>query len=269
MTATISAPVASFPPRRAPGLLTEAEWEEKYGLKLSEHPQCFTRLPREAYDDLPGINASLAKEVVDKTAAHAKALFDPDREKVDNANFLHGNLAHCQALEWDCYDERYVVLPEDAPKRPTEKQLTPPKPGRNGVVNTATKAYAEWEEAQLREAWWLEFEQQFPCQEKISATDHAIGLRLANSILKHPALGPRFDRTDINRAGNEITLTWIDSLSGARLKARLDAVRFMGDHIWIGDVKTAQDAGPGQDHFGRAAANFGYIIQAAFYRDAV
>jgi hypothetical protein len=271
MTATISAPLATVAPR-APGLLTESEWEEKYGIKFSEHPQCFTRLPREAYDDLPGINASLTKEVVDKTAAHAKALFDPDREKVDNANFLHGNLAHCQALEWDCYDERYVVLPEDAPKRPTERQLTPPKPGRNGVVNTATKAYEAWEEAQLREAWWLEFEQRFPnaaTAERITAKDHEIGQRLANAILKHPALGPRFDRTDINRAGNEITLTWVDSLSGARLKARLDAVRFMGDHIWIGDVKTAQDAGPGQDHFGRAAANFGYIIQAAFYRDAV
>jgi hypothetical protein len=88
MTATISAPVASFPPRRAPGLLAEAEWEEKYGVKFSEYPQCFTRLPREAYDDLPGINASLTKEVTDKTPAHAKALFDPDREKVDNATWL-------------------------------------------------------------------------------------------------------------------------------------------------------------------------------------
>lgn len=258
--------------QKAPGLLTESDWEEKYGLKLSEHPQCFTCLPREAYDDLPGINSSLIKELIDKTAAHAKALFDPDREKVDNANFLHGNLAHCQILEWECYDERYVVLPNDAPKRPTEKQLTPPKPGRNGVVNTATKAYEAWEEAKQREDWWLEFEHRFPnccTAELITAKDHEIGLKLANAILKHPALGPRFDRTDINRAGNEITLTWIDSLSSARFKARLDAVRFMGDHIWIGDVKTAQDAGPGQDHFGRAAANFGYIIQAAFYRDAV
>jgi hypothetical protein len=87
-------------------------------------------------------------------------------------------------------------------------------------------------------------------------------------VLKHPALGLRFADTPQNRAGNELTLTWVDPLTGARCKARLDAVRFLGDRLWIGDLKSAMDAGPGPDHFGRAAANFDYCLSATWYRDA-
>ena len=254
-------------------LTPEQAWASKWGIALTDQPQAFAELPREAYDELPGWNASLLKLALSKSPAHAWAEFkDPNREEKEDANqFLIGNLFHCRLLEPEQFDKRYLILPEDAPKRPTAKQLEPPKPGRNGQVNTATKAYAAWEEAQLRKAWWQEFEAAHPGAEtaqNVNAKDLALGDALASAVLRHPVLGPRFGDTPQNRAGNELTLTWVDSLTGTRCKARLDSLRFLGDRLWVGDLKSAMDAGPGPDHFGKAAANFDYCLSAAFYLDA-
>jgi hypothetical protein len=264
MTATLSAPIqtASTP---------DEIWGRNWGHTLTDHPQAFAGLPREAYDALPGLNASLLKVALAKSPAHAWAAFlDPNKEQEEEqAQFLIGNLFHCRLLEPELFDSRYITLPEDAPKRPTAKQLEPPKPGRNGMVNTATKAYAAWEEAQARQAWWNEFMEAHPGAEdaqSVSAKDLALSDALANAVLGHPVLGPRFAGAR-NRVGNELTLTWVDTLTGARCKARLDVVRFLGDRLWIGDLKSAMDAGPGQDHFGRAAANFDYCLSAAWYLD--
>ena len=269
MTATLTAPVTIATAPATP----EQAWSEAWGHDLTDRPQVFPSLPREAYDALPGWNASLLKVALSKTPAHAWSQYiNPDREVVEDAGqFLIGNLFHTRVLEPELFSERYLVLPEDAPKRPTARQLEPPKPGRNDTVNTETKAYQAWEEASAREAWWQAFEAEHPSAgtaQQVSAKDLALGEALAAAVLEHPVLGPWFADTPQNRAGNELTLTWIDSLTGARCKARLDSVRFLGDRLWIGDLKSAMDAGPGPDHFGRAAANFDYCLSAAWYRDA-
>jgi len=275
MTATIFAPVQT--PKPSPigeALLSpEAAWEEAWGHTLTGAPQVFSGLPREAYDQLPGWNASLLKVVLSKSPAHAWSEFiNPDREQQEDAGqFLIGNLFHCRLLEPELFDQRYLVLPPDAPKRPTVKQLEGPKPRKDGTYNTETIAFANWQDAMAREAWWKAFEAKHPgagTAQNVSDKDLALGDALAGAVLAHPVLGPRFADTPQNRAGNELTLTWRDPLTGARCKARLDLVRFLGDRLWIGDLKSAMDAGPGPDHFGRAAANFDYCLSAAWYRDA-
>jgi exodeoxyribonuclease VIII len=272
---TISAPVQT--PSPAPigeALLSpEAAWEVAWGLTLTGAPQVFSGLPREAYDQLPGINASLLKVIADQTEAHAWSEFiNPDREqKEDAGQFLIGNLFHCRLLEPELFDQRYLVLPPDAPKRPTAMQLEGPKPRKDGTINKDTATYANWQDAMARQAWWKAFIAEHPgadAAQNVSDKDLRLGDALAGAILGHPVLGPRFADTPQNRAGNELTLTWVDPLTGARCKARLDAVRFLGDRLWIGDLKSAMDAGPGPDHFGRAAASYNYCLSAAWYRDA-
>lgn len=279
MTATISTPVQT--PSPAPigeALLSpEAAWAVTWGHTLTGAPQVFSGLPREAYDQLPGWNASLLKVIIDQTEAHAWSEFiNPDREQEEDAGqFLIGNLFHCRLLEPELFDQRYLVLPPDAPKRPTAKQLEGPKPRKDGTINKDTQSYADWQEAMQRESWWKSLE--IAAAERgdggkaaqiVGDKDLQLGDALAGAVLNHPVLGPRFADTPQNRAGNELTLTWIDPLTGARCKARLDAVRFLGDRLWIGDLKSAMDAGPGPDHFGRAAASYNYCLSAAWYRDA-
>jgi hypothetical protein len=269
---TISTPVQT--PSPAPigeALLSpQAAWEVAWGLTLTGAPQVFSGLPREAYDALPGWNASLLKVALAKTPAHAWSEFiNPDREITEDAGqFLIGNLTHCTLLEWELFHERYASIPEVAPKRPTEKQLEQPGPGRNGEINTTTKAFANWQEAKGREAWWKRFEAENQGKQLVGAKELVLGHACATAVLQHPAIGPWFAPTPQNRAGNELTLTWIDTLSGARCKARLDAVRFLGDRLWIGDLKTAVDASPGPDGFASSAAKFLYVLSAAWYRDA-
>lgn len=275
MTTTLSAPVqtASPAPIGEALLSPEAAWEEAWGHTLTGAPQVFSGLPREAYDALPGWNASLLKVVLSKSPAHAWSEFiNPDREQQEDAGqFLIGNLFHCRLLEPELFDQRYLVLPPDAPKRPTAKQLEGPKPRKDGTYNTETIAYANWQDAMARAAWWKAFEVEHlgaGTAQNVGDKDLALGDALAGAVLAHPVLAPRFADTPQNRAGNELTLTWVDPLTGARCKARLDAVRFLGDRLWIGDLKSAMDAGPGPDHFGRAAASFDYCLSAAWYRDA-
>ena len=287
MTATITAPVQTpSPVLIGEALLSpEAAWEVAWGHTLTGAPQVFSGLPREAYDQLPGWNASLLKVALGKSPAHAWSEFiNPDREISEDAGqFLIGNLFHCRLLEPELFDQRYLVLPADAPTRPTAKQLEGPKPRKNGTINKNTKTYADWEDAVTREQWWQEFDvkhllnghelasAEAPTRKAVQlvdAKDLRLGDALASAVLAHPVLAPRFADTPQNRAGNELTLTWRDPHTGARCKARLDLVRFLGDRLWIGDLKSAMDAGPGPDHFGKAAGNYDYCLSAAWYRDA-
>jgi hypothetical protein len=73
--------------------------------------------------------------------------------------------------------------------------------------------------------------------------------------------GPQF------RHLNELTLTWFDPITGHRCKVRIDGLRFNGRELLALDLKSAADAGP--EPFGKSAAGFGYILQGAFYSDAV
>jgi hypothetical protein len=106
-------------------LLTEAEWKERWGIELTDDPQAFAELPREAYDQLPGYNYSLLKVIWAHCPFKAWLEFrDPNRPARERKeHFLHGDLHHCHLLEPEKYGDRYAIPPEGAPNRPTEAQL--------------------------------------------------------------------------------------------------------------------------------------------------
>jgi exodeoxyribonuclease VIII len=248
--------------------MTENEWQQKWGIQLLNTPQAFCRLPREAYDELPGINASLCKEVIAKTLAHAwENCINPDREpQEEKDDFIQGNITHCSVLEWDEFDRRYVLAP-DLPSRPTPKQLEePPELTKTGKP---AKAHETWREYKRTEALWLEWEKKNlpPGAQIVSPLLYAKGINAGLALLNHPVLGARYAKTEQHRLLNEITFTYIDPLTKRRIKARIDSLRIYDGLVWIGDIKTAQDAG--EEGFGKAIVNFHYIVQAAFYHDAV
>jgi PDDEXK-like domain of unknown function (DUF3799) len=66
----------------------------------------------------------------------------------------------------------------------------------------------------------------------------------------------------------EVSVFWTDQRTGLRCKARPDWLHTMDDgRVIVFDYKTAVDVSP--RGFGKAAANFGYDIQAAFYTEGV
>jgi hypothetical protein len=252
--------------------LPDIRWQETWGLALTDRPQAFAGLPRAAYDQLSGWNASTLKTVALKTEAHAwQEHLNPDRViEQDQGAFLVGNITHTSLLEPELFDERYLELPPGAPGQPTAKQLEEPKPRKDGTVNTETKVYATWLEAKERQAWWDRFREdhrQLATAQLVPASELALGTACATAVRSHPAVGPLFADAPLHRRANELTLTWLDPVLKVRCKARLDALRFLGDRLWVGDLKTAINAAPGPDGFARDAERFGYLLSATWYLD--
>jgi len=98
----------------------------------------------------------------------------------------------------------------------------------------------------------------------ILAADYDRACRMALAVNAHDIAGHLF--TD---GQAEVSAFWTDTETGIQRRARFDWLRnpVEGKRLLIGDLKTARSAEPIE--FGRAAANFGYAIQAANYIDAV
>jgi exodeoxyribonuclease VIII len=141
-----------------------------------------------------------------------------------------GTLVHAMVLEPDSAADRYVVA----------KQF-----GR-------TKA-----EVEARQAWTAE------CESRrltiVAEDDWARAQRAAASVMAHPSASRL-----LAHMVREVSVFWTDPEFGIPCKARLDAWD-RRRHI-VADLKTCRDASP--EGFGKAAWNFGYLMQAAHYRDA-
>lgn len=189
-------------------------------------------LSREQYEALGGWNASLLKLAVSRTPAHAyRQYLDPDREPgPETAALRVGTLTHEALLEPAVF----------ASHATTDKGAT-------------TKAYAL--ELAQAEADGIRL---------VQTKERDLAAGMADAIRSHPILGPRFPVE--GHEMNELSLSWLTD-DRVKCRARLDALRWLGDGLWIGDLKTAADADP--DEFGRSAVNYNYLLQAAFYVDGV
>jgi hypothetical protein len=197
--------------------------------------EAMAALPREGYDQLKGWNASLLKVAITRTPAHAwHAFLSPDRPpSMDSPAFRIGTLVHQALLEPDVW-QRII-------------------PCTNGPT---TKAFAEAAKAAAADGKTI-----------AQANEYQLAAAMAQSVQQHAALGPWFTPTPEHLQLNELTLRWVDGATGHDCKGRLDAVRITDEEILILDLKTTADASVSE--FGRSAASYHYILQAAFYADGL
>ena len=157
---------------------------------------------------------------------------------------LRGTLAHCAVLEPDAMQQRYVVLPEDAPRRPTKAQWAAKNPS---------------DDSRAAMQWWEKFTNDSEGRELVPFGDFALcqaqlGAIKANAIL-----------AGLLRGGHgEVSIFWVDKETGLYCKARPDWMpEPEGKSITPVDLKTCTDESP--SGFGRAAARLRYDLQAAHY----
>lgn len=157
---------------------------------------------------------------------------------------LRGSLAHCAVLEPDAMAARYVVTPEDAPRRPTAAQWTAKKPS---------------ESSQQAMDWWTAFGQQAASREIITAEEFGV------TQAQLAALAENSEIADTLRTGkSEVSVFWVDQATGVYCKARPDHVRPLTDGRYrLLDLKSVADESA--DAFGKAVARFGYHRQRAHY----
>jgi hypothetical protein len=157
---------------------------------------------------------------------------------------LRGTLAHCALLEPTAMDDRYVVVPADAPKKPTEAQWNAKKSN---------------ESSQAAKDWWTEFGEEVAGRTIVPAEDFAITQLQLAAIAANPLLAELFAS-----GYGEASVFWIDEATGVYCKARPDWVCEVDD-VWVdlADLKSTADESP--SGFGRASARMGYHRQAAHY----
>jgi hypothetical protein len=157
---------------------------------------------------------------------------------------LCGSLVHCAQLEPHALEQRYVFVPEDAPKRPTEAQWNAAKSNESSMA---------------AKAWWADFNERASGREIVNAAE------FATTKLQLQAIAACAELSQLLAAGySEVSIFWVDEETGVYCKARPDHVHPVDARaVKLVDIKSTADESP--HGFGRAAAAMGYHRQAAHY----
>jgi exodeoxyribonuclease VIII len=157
-----------------------------------------------------------------------------------------GTAIHAAILEPDSFAAGYVVAPEDAPPRPSSRQINAKKPSPDTI-----KAIE----------FWSDFTKEAAGKIIMEAETWANILGARDAVLTHPSVKGLFTRGEA-----EVSYFGIDPETGALVKCRPDYDRLNYDGMIV-DVKSTQDASP--EGFGGSATKFRYDVQDPWYRDVV
>lgn len=159
-----------------------------------------------------------------------------------------GTAIHTAILEPDTFHDRYIVLPEDAPKRPTKAQYKAKKPSDETLY-----AIGWWEtmDATLAEkgAEILTKEELEICSAVAGSTQAS---RIGKRVFSEPGVA-------------EVSVYWEDPETGVLCKCRPDWLLTPHSTPAILDVKSTKSAHP--EEFARSAFNYNYHVAAAWYLD--
>lgn len=195
-------------------------------------------MPAEEYHAVDALSATGIK-LLARSAWHYRNRLQitPTRQ------MLRGTLAHCAVLEPDAMSARYVVVPDDAPKRPTQAQWNAKKPS---------------EDSQRAMDWWRNFNAKATGRAIVSAEDYAITQMQLQAVAAVPVLA------EILSVGHgEASIFWVDQATGVYCKARPDWMNQAQRKVMLLDLKTTADESP--SGFARAAARLKYHLQYAHY----
>jgi exodeoxyribonuclease VIII len=201
----------------------------------------------DVYHAMPGISKS-GLDLINRSPAHYFAGYlDPMRPpRKERAGQLEGQLAHCALLEPEAFLSRYITVPPNAPRRPTEAQWNAKNPSSESVAAMA---------------WWSEFGQRHSGKVIITAAQYETAMRQAQNMRRLPDVAEA-----LGHGRSEVSAMWIDQETGEACRCRPDWVAdFGGSRVGLLDVKTYADASANE--FRRQVARKRYHVQDAFYSD--
>lgn len=159
-------------------------------------------------------------------------------EREQTPAMLFGSLVHCMVLEPDEVESRYIQIPEDAPRRPSDRQRNAKNPSDSTIESIA---------------FWDEWERKAEGKGQISADDWEAAERMKDAIYSNDASRFVLDMID----QTEVHIEW--TFKGFQWHGYIDG---KGEKI-IMDLKTIRDATP--RFVERAIKYDGYARQAAHY----
>lgn len=204
------------------------------------NPGIYHGIPAAEYHALPFVSNSYLKRLA-KCPAAAKT----DTE--DTPALAFGRACHVMILEGlDAFHSEFVVLPNEAPRRPSDRLRLAKKPSAETIHACD---------------WWDAFTDRTAGKEIVSMDDYQSIVGMSDSVRNHP-----FAKLLLADGVSETTVIF-DLLVGdqtIRCKVRPDRTP-SPEMRCIVDVKTTDD--PTYDAFLRTCYKYSYIQQAAFYLD--
>ena len=217
-------------------------------LRPAEKPQVkfgLVEMTNEAYHASEGVSKSRLDVMAHSAQHYWQAYINPAREprEATPAMFI-GTLIHSAILEPDLLTKQYVVLPENAPNRPTKAQLNAQRPSAEAVQSIA---------------WWKWFEAEHAGRVILTPEQWALARGARDSVHQHPRA-----RQLLARGKAEQSYFALDPDSGAIVKCRTDWTAATGEMV---DVKSTVSAAP--DQFQRSVLDYRYHVQQPWYQDVV
>jgi exodeoxyribonuclease VIII len=151
-----------------------------------------------------------------------------------------GSLVDALTTTPELVDSEYIVLPPDAPQRPTEAMMNAAKPSASSLA---------------RQKWWSDFESSINGRNIISADEMTLAQQAAKMLTETcKASADIFakSKSQVIIAGRVLDV---------KCKGLLDLVPDGED--FLADLKTVNDFS--LEGFAKATANFGYGMQAGIY----
>jgi hypothetical protein len=203
-------------------------------------------MPDEQYFDFPAFSNSDLKLISRSPAHYYAEKRDPNRSlDNDTASKAAGRAIHCAILEPGDFPNRYIIAPEDAPRKPTIAQINMKVPSEKAIESME---------------FWTDFNERAGGKEILKAEDYASYMEVTKQVREHPEL------RDLLKDGlAEKCVFAVDPKTGLLVKCKTDYFRQFSKMAVIIDLKTTKDARPFS--FQRDAYTYGYFQQAAFYSD--
>jgi hypothetical protein len=169
---------------------------------------------------------------------------DPSREPfIPSEAMRQGSLVDCLITCPDEFDEKYVLAPLDAPKRPTSTQLNAKKPSEATIEAIQ---------------FWHDFDAEVGVREVISNDWFYNAVRIAETLARDAVIGPILAM----ERQSQVPHFWTDSEHGLAMKYKPDLEPSDGSLL---DLKKGATAKPSL--FERQAYSLGYDIQLDHYGD--
>lgn len=176
---------------------------------------------------------------------HAMHRAEGRPERKEKAGQMEGTLAHCTILEPDEFDDRYIVIPGDAPKKPTSAQRNAKKP------SAETKDIIDW---------WESFDRDANGRIAITLEQCDVAWRQHEHAMSMPDF-----RESILCGKPELSVFWSDPVTGINCRCRPDLAAYFDSGVVLWDVKTYSTSDI--HRFELQAARKSYHRQQAFYSD--
>lgn len=210
---------------------------------LQPHPTGLVIQTNDEYHAGPGISKSHLDAINAGSPRHYwHKYLNPAREAEERTEaMIMGSAVHSAILEPDLFPSEFMAAPDEAPPRPSIRQVNAKKPSP-ATVNAIN--------------FWKDFDAENVGRTVLRLNDFNICMSIRDAVHTHPVAAGL-----LTGGKAEQSFYAIDSETGELIKCRTDYLHDSG--AMIVDVKTTEDASP--NGFGKSSANFRYPVQTAWY----